>query len=186
MARRVVVTPYDPRWPEAYDAEAKRLRAILEPEIIAIEHIGSTAVPGMSAKPIIDVLIAVRDIVAVDAYNECMSAAGYEAKGENGIPGRRYFRRGTPDVHLAHVHCFQQPCDDIVRHLAFRDYMIGHPQEAAAYSTLKQDLARRHPFDIDAYIEGKAPFVQAAEQRALAWYRSRDAGTNEPAPRQFE
>jgi GrpB-like predicted nucleotidyltransferase (UPF0157 family) len=150
-------------------SEAGRLRAVFGDEAVAVHHIGSTSVPGLSAKPIVDFLVEVRDIERVDAYDDALRALGYEARGEFGIPGRRYFPRVVGETHTHHVHCFQAGHPEIAGHLAVRDYLIAHPEAAQAYGRLKEELARRHPWDIDAYVDGKDAFVKDLERRALAW-----------------
>ena len=166
---RVIVVDHDPEWPGRYAAEAERLREVLGGNLAAIHHIGSTSVPGLAAKPVIDIMAVVQDLGAVDAANAAMEALGYECMGEFGIPGRRYFRRGG-DRRTHQVHVFQ--ADDTVnvsRHLAFRDYLRAHSDEAARYGRLKAELARRHPQDIEAYMDGKDAMVKEMELRALGW-----------------
>lgn len=111
---------------------AEKLNQILKNEIIDIHHIGSTSVPGLSAKPIIDIMPVVKDINIVDKYNEEMQGIGYEPKGENGISGRRYFEKGG-DNRTHHVHIYQVGSYEIKRHLAFRDYLREHIEVKKVY-----------------------------------------------------
>ncbi len=172
MVREVVVVPYNVNWPVQYEAEALRIQGVLGAEILSIHHIGSTSIPGMWAKPIIDILLEVRDIAKIDEYEVAMVNLGYQPRGELGIPGRRYFSREEPvDVRTHHIHAYQSGNTGIERHLAFRNYMIAHPNEAQEYANLKRELARRYPLDIDAYIEGKENFVGEMESKAISWYR---------------
>lgn len=150
--------------------EAKKLKLIFDDEIIAIYHIGSTSVPGLQAKPVIDILVVVKDIHNVDNYNIEMGNIGYIPKGENGIVQRRYFQKGG-DNRTHHVHIFQVGSWEITRHLAFRDYLIGHPDEMKKYGTLKQNLARQFPYNMNCYIEGKDTFMKNMERKALEWYK---------------
>lgn len=99
-----------------------------------------------------------------------MEAIGYEAKGENGIPGRRFFQEGG-DNRTHHVHIYQAGSSEIERHLAFRDYLRTHPDAASEYGKLKRQLAQQFPYDIESYIEGKERLVVKIEQQALRWYR---------------
>lgn len=170
--REVVVVPADPRWREAFEAEAARLAAVLGENLLEMHHIGSTAVPGLSAKPIIDILPVVRDINLVDALNDEMAALGYGAWGEFGLRGRRYFTREESGTRTHNVHVYGSGNPEIQRHLAFRDYMISHPEEARAYGRLKGELARRFPTDFEAYMDGKDAFVGERERRALLWRRA--------------
>lgn len=165
---QVRVVPPDPDWPRAYDAEARRLRDALGDTVIALHHIGSTAIRGIHAKPIIDILLEVGDLGALDRQTQQMQALGYEAKGEFGIPGRRYFRRDSAQgVRTHQVHAFERGSHGARRHLAFRDHMNAHPEAAQAYDTLKRSLAARFPNDLQAYMDGKDAFVKRHEALAL-------------------
>lgn len=169
MVRRIIVLPYDAHWVDLFHQEAKTLAALLGQEMVAIHHIGSTAIPDMSAKPIIDILVEVRSLDAVDTLTPQFAAAGYLARGEHGIVGRRFFLKGTEEQRSHHIHIFQQHSPEIARHLVFRDYMIAHPGDATTYSRLKEELARRYPENAADYVAGKDAFVREMERRALAW-----------------
>lgn len=173
----VRVVPYDPAWPRQFLEEAERLQAVFGRELVDIHHIGSTSVPGLAAKPIIDILPVVRDIGVVDRFNGAMGEMGYEAKGELGLPGRRYFRRTHVRdgfvCHSHHVHVYALGNPEIDRHLAFRDYLRANPEVARRYAELKQELARRFPRDIEGYMDGKDAFIKDVERTALAWWRRR-------------
>ena len=164
-----MVVPYGPGWPRRYQVEAKLVRGILGRELMAIRHIGSTAVVGLNAKPIINLLAAVQDIGRVDGFNAAFVKAGYQARGEYGIPGRRFFIKGSEEERLCHLHIFQAGSPQIARHLRFRDYLRTHPEEARAYGGLKLRLAREFPTDIEAYMTGKDGFINGLDRRAEAW-----------------
>ncbi|MDW0115301.1 GrpB family protein [Sporosarcina saromensis] len=168
--RKVEVTPYSVKWKSDFETESKRLQAIFGAEVIDIHHIGSTSVCGLAAKPIIDIMPVVKDISLIDKYTDEMDRIGYEAKGENGIPGRRYFQKGGNE-RTHHVHIYEQGSRDIERHLAFRDYLRVHPNISKQYGDLKERLANQFPDDIDAYIDGKAEFASEIERQAVRWYR---------------
>ncbi|MDM8519471.1 GrpB family protein [Anaerolineales bacterium HSG6] len=168
-AYEVKVVPYDPNWVQLFDQEAKRLSTILGDEIIAIHHIGSTAIPGIYAKPILDFLIEVRNIGIINQFNEPLAQCGYEAKGEFGLPGRRFFSKGAGSERTHHVHIFQANNPEYERHLAFRDYLLSHPDVACQYSRLKQELAERFPRDSVGYTSAKDDFIRAIEQKARTW-----------------
>lgn len=159
-----------------FEAEADVLRATLGDEVRNVHHIGSTSIPGMSAKPIIDILLEVREIERMDELAPRMVELGYEARGEFGLPGRRYFVKGGDLTRFVgrthHVHSYETGNPEIERHLAFRDYMISHPQDAVTYARLKDELARRYPDDIEAYHDGKDAFIGEMEKKALRWRRS--------------
>ncbi|MFJ7666944.1 GrpB family protein [Lysinibacillus sp. NPDC097195] len=168
--RKVEVHSYSEKWMHIYMEEAEKLKVIFGNEILAIYHIGSTAVPGLKAKPIIDIMPVVNDLNNVDNYNLAMQAIGYVPKGENGIVQRRYFQKGG-DNRTHHVHIYQVGSSEITRHLAFRDYLIAHPDEMRSYGTLKQKLAHQFPYDINSYINGKESCVKDIERKALEWYK---------------
>ena len=168
------VVAYDSQWPARYEAEAKHICDAIGEVVVRAHHIGSTAVPGLRAKPIIDILLEVSTLHELDACSPKLEALGYEAKGEWGIPGRRYFRRENERGERTHqVHAFDVSSLQANRHLAFRDYLIFHPQVAGAYGELKQELAKRFPNDIYGYMDGKDAFVKHYEAEALAWRATR-------------
>ena len=169
MARKVKVVPHDSNWSKLLKAEADEIAAILGQEVIAIHHIGSTAIPNISAKPIIDILVEVHDIEKIDDFNEEIMKLGYQPKGEFGIPGRRFFIKGDDATRTHHVHIFQTGHPRVKRYLNFRDYMMAHPEEAQAYSRLKEELAQRFPEDIESYMEGKDGFIKEIDRKAKAW-----------------
>ena len=165
----VRVVEYDPHWPQMFEREAEKLAAVLGDNLVAIHHIGSTAVEGLKAKPIIDILPVVRDLGAVDARAGNFEELGYEYLGEFGIPGRRYLRKGG-DERTHQIHIFSaESRGEIRRHLAVRDYLRTHREEADAYGRLKERLAEEYPYDIEGYCDGKDEFVKELERRALAW-----------------
>ena len=165
------VVPYNPEWPAAYEHEAATIARILGNELVAIYHIGSTSVPGLAAKPVIDIMPTVRSIEAIDRFDASFEVLGYECMGEFGIPGRRYYRKGGEErTHQVHIFG-RNTVRDIERHLAFRDYLRAHPATAHRYGELKKSLARRFPDDIEGYCDGKEVFMQELERAALTWYR---------------
>jgi GrpB-like predicted nucleotidyltransferase (UPF0157 family) len=163
--RQVVVTEYNPDWKNQFEQDAAEIKKVLGEECLAVHHIGSTSVPGMAAKPIIDLMPVVRDIEKIDRFNEEMRNLGYQAKGENGLSGRRYFQKGGDD-RTHHVHIYQLGNREVARHLAFRDYLGENPRIAEEYGTLKKKLAKEHPYNIQKYIEGKEQLVARIEKLA--------------------
>jgi GrpB-like predicted nucleotidyltransferase (UPF0157 family) len=169
---RIHVVAPDPAWPLHFEREASLLVRALGGSAAAIHHIGSTSIPGIFAKPVIDILVEASGRGALDSLAEHMTPLGYESLGEFGIVGRRYFRRNDASGIRTHqVHAFAQGDPHVLRHLAFRDYLIAHPHKAAAYSALKRELADRHPEDMEAYMDGKDPFIKEEEAKALGWIR---------------
>lgn len=168
LRRPVEVVPYDPIWLTLFAAEAASLRTLLGSLLVGIHHIGSTAVPGLAAKPIVDILAVVTAVEVVDALNDLMAAAGYTPRGENGIPGRRFFTKDVHGVRRVHVHVFGQGHPEIERHRRFVAYLRRHPDQAAAYAELKRSLAARYPDNPEAYTTAKSEFIRAADAAALA------------------
>ena len=163
MPQHITVLNYDPEWPLKYERERKAIAEILDGNGISIYHIGSTSVPGLAAKPIIDMMAVVRSLEKVDDARGKFSELGYEYLGEFGIAGRRYFRKGG-DERTHQIHIFQaDDWNNIERHLAFRDYMRTHEKERAEYAKIKTALAQRFPYDIDGYCDGKDAFVREME-----------------------
>jgi GrpB-like predicted nucleotidyltransferase (UPF0157 family) len=174
--RKVEVVPHNPQWRDAFEAEAKHVAVALGENVVAIHHIGSTAIPNIYAKPVIDLLVEVRDIAEVAGQSSAMESLGYEVLGEYGIPGRRYFRKDDQaGIRTHHIHAFEAGSAEVVRHLAFRDYMIAHPGEAQRYSELKRQLAEEHPQSMDGYMDGKDGFIKEMDRRAAQW-RTAQAG----------
>lgn len=170
--RKVHVVEYQANWKDAFEQEAAAIRNVFESLVLDVHHIGSTAVPGLAAKPIIDVLPVVTAIESVDAFNPQMEALGYEPRGENGLPGRRYFQKGG-DERTHHVHIFESGNPEIERHIMFRDYLVAHPEEALRYGKLKKQLADQFREDVASYIEGKHSFVVELEERSVHWHANK-------------
>lgn len=156
---------YDDRWPDLYTAEAGRLLAESEQLPVALEHIGSTAIPGMCAKPVLDILAGRPPEVQPVPYVSAFERAGYEHRGEREIGGRNFFRRGKPRSY--HIHLVELGGQLWCEYLAFRDYLRTHADAAMRYADLKRALARQFPRDREAYIDGKGPFVQEVLLSAL-------------------
>ena len=170
--RKVEVVPYENHWAEKFQKEAKRLKEAM-PEHVKVHHIGSTSVPGLAAKPIIDMIMEVTNIDKVDSWNDIFRKLGYTSKGENGIAGRRFYIHGIEEKRSYHLHVYETGNQEIIRHLSFRDYMMEHCEEAEAYATLKEELAKQFTYDIERYIEGKDAFVREREQRAIEWMKKK-------------
>jgi len=167
-SKTVRVVPYRSEWRELFDEENARLKAVFEQAGIEarIEHTGSTAIPGVPAKPILDILIGYPDADNRRRAVDALKAAGYEYRGESGIPGRDFFRRGDPRSY--HVHLCQLGGPFWVEHQRFRDYLLTHTNVAREYGDLKLRLAEEFPFDRESYINGKAEFVHHVLRMAEA------------------
>ncbi|MFD1738775.1 GrpB family protein [Bacillus salitolerans] len=167
--RTIQVVPYNPMWKNEFEKEAKQLEGILGEECVKIHHIGSTSIPGMSAKPIIDILIEARDLHEIDKKNNQFHELGYEPRGEFGIPNRRYFPKGG-DERTHHVHIFPTGHEEVMRHIAFRDYLIEHPCDAERYANVKIELAYKYKTNPYKYVEGKDSLIKEIEGKAKRWY----------------
>jgi GrpB-like predicted nucleotidyltransferase (UPF0157 family) len=164
-----VVVPHHSAWAEVFCQESARIASVFGALLVAIHHAGSTAIPGIKAKPIIDILVEVQQIEAVDAYNDAIIDLGYEPRGEYEIPGRRFFTKTSGTTRTHNVHTFQSGHPEIERMLNLRDYLRAHPNEAQAYSRLKEDLSRQFPTDIERYTLGKSEFIEEIARRATLW-----------------
>lgn len=167
----ILIADHDPGWPDAFAREAERVRPAFGAVLVALHHIGSTAVPGLPAKPVIDMLAVVSNVDALDTRSRRFEELGYEVMGEFGLPGRRYFRRDDPHgVRTHQIHAYAQASSgEIERHLAFRDHLRAHHDAARAYATLKRMLASECQGDMGCYSDGKSAFVREVEQRAARW-----------------
>lgn len=173
LQERVEIVPYDPAWPARFEEEAARLRAQLPAELIGrIEHFGSTAVPGLAAKPIIDMLVEVRSMAdVVQRIAPELKRQGYEffwRDRERGLPGIAYawfIRRDAAGRRTHHIHFLEAGSSEWER-LLFRDHLRAHPEAARAYGELKQRIAAEHPDDRVAYAKAKTRFVRAAMEAA--------------------
>lgn len=173
MNRKVEVVQHNPNWRSLFDIESAHITVALGKNVMAIHHIGSTAITAIYAKPIIDILVEVRLIDKVDASNPEMQLLGYECMGEFGILNRRFFLKNNPTgIRTHHVHIFSSNFAQIDRHLAFRDYMNTHPESAQKYSELKQELAKNYPNDIEGYMDGKNEFIREIDRKAANWKMS--------------
>lgn len=169
MARmKVQVVPYRARWATAFADESASLRSALGELVIQLHHIGSTAVPGLAAKPVIDMILEVNALEILDSRTSLLEELGYEAMGEFGIAGRRYFRKGG-DQRTHQIHAFQTGDANILRHLAFRDYLRAHPSVRNDYAGLKIKVASECEGSLEKYCDGKDSFIQVQERKALEW-----------------
>ena len=139
MQRKISIVPYDNKWEQQFKIIKKSLMNIFGNNCVDIQHIGSTAILGMPAKPIIDVLVAVKDLKAVDELNDKMEEAGCRPKGESGIPGRRYFQKFAADGvnHTEHIHCFEHDNPIVKEHLMFRDFLMIDKDSFNEYLAVK-------------------------------------------------
>lgn len=171
LNRPIVIQDYDPAWPTLFEVEKQRLVAVLgdlNRLILSLEHFGSTAVPGLSAKPVIDIAIGFERFADTEPCVPVLEAAGYTYVPalEVEMPGRRFFWRGTTQIHTHHLHLTEITSPLWVRPMQFRDYLRAHPEAARAYEQLKRDLARMCGDDVTAYVAGKTAFVEEILKKA--------------------
>lgn len=154
----VVVVDHDPAWAKAFEHLRERVWPAVSDLALAMEHVGSTAVPGLAAKPVIDASIVLRSQADVPAVVERLAPLGYEHRGDLGIEGREAFRSAAPSP-AHHLYACPQGSLGLRNHLAVRDHLRAHPESMRDYGELKRLLAREHPDDVDAYCEGKSEFL---------------------------
>ena len=161
VTKRVIVVPYRAAWEQAFSAIAAELRNGVGDLALRIEHVGSTAVPGLSAKPIIDIDMVIPDYSAFETVASRLAGIGYRHEGDLGIPDREAFDYSGKE-HLQRHHLYVCPEDspELRRHIAFRDYLRSHPEGVEEYSRVKEEGARLYPDDIEGYIAHKAPFIE--------------------------
>lgn len=170
MAVVLVLESHQEDWSRKFEDEAAAVSEAIGAEGVAIHHIGSTAIPGILAKPILDMLLEVAGLDGLDQRAARLEALGYESLGEFGIPGRRYFRKDDAHgVRTHQIHAFASGSPHLTRHLAFRDYLRAFPEVAHDYSKLKCGLLKSCHGSLEVYIAGKDPFIKAVEQDALRW-----------------
>ena len=169
----VELVPHSPAWAEHARCESARLRDAIGIALVAVHHIGSTSIPGIAAKPIVDLIPEVTSLEALDAAKERVVALGYEWWGEYGMAGRRYCTLIDPATgkRAVQLHCFATGSPHIARHLAFCDYMRRHPERARAYEAEKIRARDLHPTDSHAYTDAKSAWIVAVEAEAMAEWR---------------
>jgi GrpB-like predicted nucleotidyltransferase (UPF0157 family) len=165
------IVDHDPEWASLARAEMRRIAGALGEVAVRVDHVGSTAVPGLAAKPIIDLQLSVAAIDPLEPYREPLERLGYLFVPDPAFPDFHFFALPAERPRTHHLHVCESRRAHEQRHLAVRDFLRSHPNEAANYGALKGKLAADHPEDRLAYIEGKEAFMAALEARALAWTR---------------
>jgi GrpB-like predicted nucleotidyltransferase (UPF0157 family) len=167
--REVELVPHNPEWEKLANQEVRNIQDCLSIPIIGIYHIGSTSVPDIKAKPILDFVMEVKDIEKLIQEAHKLEGIGYVSRGEYGIPGRQFFTKDTNGERTHHLHVFQQGHPDIERHLVFRDYLRANPEAAREYEILKEQLAERFPDQSNKYTEAKSNFILSMDEVARYW-----------------
>jgi GrpB-like predicted nucleotidyltransferase (UPF0157 family) len=163
------IVDHDPEWPRCAREELARVAEALGETAVRLEHVGSTSVPGLGAKPIIDMQVSVVDIERTDDYVGPLEGLGYLFAPDPAFPDYHYFAKPHERPRSHHLHICQAASHQELRHLAVRDFLRGHPDEAASYERLKRELVRDHPQDRLAYVAGKDGYMVELEARAMRW-----------------
>jgi GrpB-like predicted nucleotidyltransferase (UPF0157 family) len=160
--RPILVVDYDPEWPILFEREKETILVALGSRFRMVEHIGSTAVPGLAAKPVIDIAVGIQSLLDAPVLIPCIEQLGYiyDPILEQLVPERRFFWKGTPTVHTYHLHLAESDHPVLLKPLQFRDYLRKHPDAAEEYGILKRELAKSCGQDLDAYVTGKTGFIE--------------------------
>jgi len=175
MSAPIIIEDYDPRWPEQFEVLRARIAPVLGPLAAAIEHIGSTAVPGLAAKAVIDIDVLLRSAADLPEAINLLATLGYQYRGDLGVPGREAFRPPPNDL-PHHLYVCAPECLEYARHILFRNHLRGHPEDARSYERLKRALAVEFRNDREAYNQAKTRFVEAVLRRSLTVEHSVPAG----------
>lgn len=166
MEKPVIIEHYNEKWPLAYIQEARKIKELLGQKVIAIEHIGSTSVQGLGAKPVIDFMIGVGDLTEVEEFIAPLATIGFEHVYHKEFPNRRFFRKGAKRAGTHHLHVYKYESEEWRNQLLFRDYLRTHPDVLKRYNDLKQSLAEKYRNDRVAYTSAKNPFITDVLQLA--------------------
>ena len=164
--KKIHVLPYDPQWRVNFESICRELTLALGELALRIEHVGSTSVEGLHAKPIIDIDVVIRDTTPMDAVIGALAEIGYQHEGDLGIPQREAFcYDNKPHLQKHHLYVCPESSPELRRHTAFRDYLRTHPQDAAEYGRIKREAVRLYPEDMAGYIAHKGTFIAKVYQR---------------------
>jgi len=169
--RTIKLVEYREEWRTDYEKEADSIKSVFSENLMGAYHIGSTAIYGLKAKPVIDILLEVRSLSEIDKHNRVPEELGYEAKGEYGIEGRRFYQKGGKE-RTHHIHIFQTGNSEIKRHRNFVEFMNAHPGSATEYEILKVELESKYKKDPNKYSEGKSEFIKNIDAEAAKWKNS--------------
>ena len=166
--RSVKLEEHDPNWTRLYEDEVGKLHVFLSELIVSTHHIGSTAISGIQAKPVIDILVEVTCLRDLKKHKGDFKNLGYEVKGAYGIKGRRFFQKGG-DERTHHLHIFESGNSEIERHRLFVAFMNAHPDKAADYEALKTRLSIEYKNSAESYSQGKSAFIKAVDSETVKW-----------------
>ena len=163
----VELKPYNPKWKELYVQESKIISSQISDFLVDIQHIGSTAIPGIMAKPIIDIAVAINSLENIGKIIEPLREIGFIYRGEQGIPDRHLFIKGGEEFRTHHMHVMHNSHYEWKKHILFRDYLINHPEEVKKYSELKKRLEKQFKEDRESYTESKSEFIEGILKKAI-------------------
>ncbi len=169
--RKYSVVSYDPNWVKQFKGVAEIIRKIFGDKAIAIEHIGSTAVPELAGKPTIDILVLVENVADADKLKQKLEAAGYQALGEYVMPGARLFVKEKDNVRLVNLHVFKEDHPHVKEMLQLRDYLRTHPETLKEYSNLKLKLVKQYPNDYGQYRKYKDEYLEKLKEKVRIFFR---------------
>ena len=159
--KRVIVVPYDEKWRSAFEQIKNEIEAVVGDMIIGVEHVGSTSVEGLSAKPCIDVDVIIEDYSSFTAVVDGLESIGYIHEGDLGIKDREAFRyTDKPHLMMHHLYVCPRYSEELHRHITFRDFLRSNPEAVKRYSLTKEKAAELFPDNIDGYIEYKSPCIE--------------------------
>ncbi len=162
----VKLSKYNPKWKTLFEEESALIFSVAEDFIVDVEHIGSTAIPGIVSKPIIDILAAINSLSNIVKIIVPLKTLGYIYRGEQGIPDRHLFVKVGEDYRTHHLHVVEKEHSEWPKHILFRDYLRKHPQDAQEYSKLKQTLLKKYELDREKYTESKSDFIRRILEKA--------------------
>lgn len=169
---QITLLDYDPKWPELFEREAKRIYSILGDKVLQLEHVGSTSVPGLCAKPIIDMLLVVKDSTDESAYVPDLENSRYVLRiRETNWYEHRLFKGPDTDINL---HVFSRGCPEIERMLRFRDWLKNNRDDRDKYARVKHDLAKQQWKYVQDYADAKSAIVQEIMERANTFYENKE------------
>lgn len=159
--KKIIVVSYQTKWNASFIKLQKRLQKTLLKHVINIHHVGSTAVKGLAAKPIIDIDIEIDSMQNFTFIKHSLRKIGYHHVGDQGISGREVFKiRKFSCLPHHHLYVCARGTSELLRHLGFRDYLRGHPEVAEAYANIKRKAAQKYPYEMKSYLEAKGKFIQ--------------------------
>ncbi|NLX11785.1 MAG: GrpB family protein [Chloroflexi bacterium] len=159
------LAPYNPEWPELFARESVLIADVIGEAVIEIEHIGSTSVPGLAAKPIIDIMLVVESFAPIEEYRRRLEPLGYHHHSHEDDADRLFFWKGMPRTH--HLHIVEYATWEHQRHILFRDYLRTHPDIARLYEEIKRELSGAFHHNRPAYTKGKTAFIKSIMARAV-------------------